>query len=136
LGKVHAVYLLAVALAVIVLFWAAPAARYYHITAAPTWARAALLAAALQIAYLAWMVLTPDWSTVGVVAWVLATVAATYAVVLAVVLFTRPVDLPLGLESVERHAASWCVAAVLLCGLGSYLAARLSHQWRKSQATR
>jgi hypothetical protein len=125
--------LLAFVLTAIALFGAAPAVRHYNVVAAPGWARFVWLAAGLQLAYIAWMALAPDWSSVWVVMCALAAVAALYAVGMGILLFSDHSDpLALDLAGVRQTAPGWCAAVTLMTGLGCYLAGRVSYRWHKT----
>lgn len=131
--KVQTVYFLAVALAMISIFSVLPALPHLNLVQAPGWARIMLLLAALQLAYVAWIVLLPDWSTVWVGMLVFSIVGSIYAVAMAVVLFT-PTQSPLllGLDAdTRRTAIGWCCAVVLLTTLASYICGRISARWRR-----
>jgi len=132
-GYVQAVRWLSLVLALLVVTGAVPAWGHLNVAAAPGWARLILLVALLQLAYLAWMAISPDWSTVWVVMVVFAVVAAFCALATAVAVAT-PADraLPLGLDAVREKMARWCVAALLLNVLGTYLCGRTSVRWRRS----
>jgi hypothetical protein len=155
--KVITVRLLAIGLVLIALFGAAPAVMQFEfakrlaasnggstpivkaaetdwsLSQLPRWARCALVLAAMQLFYVAWMVTLPDWSTVWVVSWVFASMAAAYAAALAVLWFTpRPDLLILDLAGVEQQARRWCIAVTLLLCLASYLAGRTSFRWHRA----
>lgn len=132
--QVARVYRLAAILAVAVVLSMAPVVwlGHFDLGAAPAWACAVLLTAALQAFYLVWMVNAPDWATAWVVMLVFALVAAGYAVAMAAAM-TTPVDHPLllGMSKVRYSAAPWCGAMVVVMGLGTWLSGRLSSQWRR-----
>jgi hypothetical protein len=125
----RAVCLLAAILAVAVGFSLLPVVLrgHLHVASAPGWARAALLAAAMQIVYTGWMLNAPDWATAWVVMLVCALVATGYAVVTAMVLAT-PIDHPLiwDLAEVRRWATLWSAAVVVVMGLATYCCGRTS----------
>ena len=132
--RVQTVYFLAVALAMISIFSVLPALPHLNLVQAPGWARIMLLLAALQLAYIVWIVLLPDWSTVWVGMLVFSIVGSIYAVAMAVVLFTpQQSPLLLGLDAdTRRTAIGWCCAVVLLTTLASYICGRISARWRRS----
>ncbi len=114
------------------LFSVGPAAAHWNLEAAAGWARVVLLAAALQTAYLAWMLLAPDWSTVRAVMVVFAAGATGAAVATAAILFApRDLPLPLGVEPVRHWLPAWLAAVLAVQGLGAYLCGRLSFRWQE-----
>jgi hypothetical protein len=135
-GKVTTVYGLATALAAVALFGAAPAVvRMYDDGPldAPRWAQVALLIAGLQLAYVAWMASTPDWSTVWVAMWVFALVASFYALIMGVAVFTpRSRVIILEMADERDRAAGWCAAVVLLTFLATYMCGRVAFRWQKT----
>ncbi len=115
----------------LVVFSAVPALRHADLAAGPIWARAVLLIAALQLVYLAWMGVTPDWSSVLVVMVVFAVVALGYAVAIVLVLVTGDgAPLPLEIEAARNTSALWCATVLVLSLLGVYLTGRFSFRWR------
>jgi hypothetical protein len=133
-GKVQTVQLLAVGLALVALFSAAPAVlKHADLAAAPAWARLVLLISALQLVYVVWMASLPDWGTVWVGMLVFALAATVYAVVLAILMFT-PLDTPLGLglDDVRHSAGGWCFAVLMLTTLMTAVCGRVSAKWRRS----
>lgn len=132
-GKAATVYQLAVGLAVVVIASAVPAMGYLNLITAPGWARGVFLVAALQLAYVLWMVTLPDWSTVWVGMWLFAIVAALYAMVWMIVVYTAPgKPIMLSLDEIRQQAAGWCAIMVLLMSLMSYICGRVSADWRKA----
>jgi hypothetical protein len=133
-AQVAAVRKLAVPLLAAVLLSLLPVVWCGHLGlgASPGWARTAVLVAGLQVLYVVWMINAPDWATVRVVMCVFAAVATGYAVATTAVMATA-VDHPLalGLGAVRHRAAAWCGAMVLVMGLGTFLAGRLSTRWRR-----
>ena len=132
-GKVHTARWMAALLGLLVIFSTTPALAHLDLQLAPGWARAVLLVAGLQTAYVIWMALTPDWSTVRVVMMVFAAVSALYGMATAVAVAT-PLDspLPLGMQQVRHSASYWCGAILLLMSLATYLCGRVSFQWQRS----
>lgn len=129
---IHTVYWLAFSLAAVTLFSAAPAMRNLNLLSAPSWASVMLLVATLQFAYIIWMVLVPDWSTVWVGMIVFAVVAAMYAVMaLAAMLTAAGSPLPLDLAGSRATVAGWSAAATLMNGLMVYVCGRVSAAWRE-----
>jgi hypothetical protein len=123
---------LGAALVVLSLVHLAPAARHLAITSAPDWARAVILVALLELAFAAWMVLVPDWSTVWATMIVLALVATLYGAALAVAILTPPgTPAVLEMDDIRQSARLWCsVVIVLTCAL-TYLYGRFSFKWYK-----
>jgi hypothetical protein len=132
-GKVQTVQLLAIGMALAALLAAAPAMRHWNLAAAPDWARLVLLVSALQLAYVAWMVSVPDWTSVWVAMLVYAVVTALYCAGMAIFMYT-PADSPLvlDLEEYRYSAAGWCLAVVLLTGMMTFVAGKTSAGWRRS----
>jgi len=132
-GKIQTTRWLAFFLTFILLFSAAPALAHLDVETAPGWARAALLLALLQAVYVAWMLATPDWSTVWVVMMVFAVVAALYGMATAVAIAT-PWDqpMPLGMGQIRTSASRWCGAVLLVMSLATYLCGRTSARWRRT----
>ncbi|HBO45562.1 MAG TPA: hypothetical protein DD670_16855, partial [Planctomycetaceae bacterium] len=73
-GHVATVRWLAAVLGVLVVVGALPAFWHLNPATAPGWARAMVLISLLQLAYLAWMAVLPDWSSVRVVMIIFASV--------------------------------------------------------------
>jgi hypothetical protein len=109
------------------------AASYFNVETAPDWARLVLLAAAMQLFFIAWMMAAPDWAGVWVVMVVFALVSTAYGMVTAMAI-AWPVDKPmlLGMEEVRRSAGYWCGSVLAVTALGTYLCGRLSARWRRT----
>ena len=123
---------LAMGLLLLTLFNAAPAIKFWDLSQAPDWARVVLFMTLVQVGFVAWMVILPDWSTVWVSMLVFAAVATLYGVALAIAVVTphgRPVFLEM--DDIRQSARLWCAAVVLLTCSMTYLCGRLSHQWYK-----
>jgi hypothetical protein len=135
-GKISAVRLLAAGLALAVGLSLAPLAwlGQWDPAAAPDWARAIVLLATLQAAYIAWMLTVPDWAGARVLMLVFAAGASLYGAALAAAL-TTPLDHPmlLGLGAVRREAAGWCGLMLAVMSLAAWLSGRLSARWRQEQ---
>lgn len=137
-GKVQTTYMLALALGALTLLCAAPALRHPNLIEAPNWARVVLVASALQLIFICWMVSLPDWSTVWICMVVFAFVAALYGVAWAVITFTpdyMPVNF-LDLDEppdnpVRTRAGPWCFVMLMLATLLTYACGRFSGRWRK-----
>jgi hypothetical protein len=122
---------LAIGLAAVALAGAAPALSDIDLAAAPGWARAALLLATVQAAYVAWLLAVPDWSSLRVLMIVFGAAAAIYGGAALAVLFApagRP--LPLDLEPLRRLAAQWCMVMLLLNGSLAGLCGAAAARWR------
>jgi len=131
--RIQAIRWLAFFSALAAAFGSVPAWEHLNLEVAPGWARVALLLAALQGFYIAWMLATPDWSSVWVVALVFALVAAIYGMATAVALampFERP--LPLDMEALRHSAPRWCGSVLLVNALFAYLCGNSSVRWRRS----
>ena len=103
------------------------------------WAQLVLLVAFMQLAYVAYMVLVPDRSTLRVVTIVSAIVTFGYAVVLGIccadalgwTLTTEKTSggirfLELDEQVIRGRASAWCAAVLGLFGLATYLCGRAS----------
>ena len=125
------------ALAAVALFAVAPSLWQLRLPQVPPWVLGAILVAAIQLAYVAWILAVPDWSTAWLAMAIFALSAAAYAVPMVAAALT-PADqaVLLGLTEVRRVARLWCGAVVLLCGLMSYACGRVSYRWRKAAAAR
>ena len=105
----------------------------WQVSDSPAWARWTLLIVGLQLSYIAWMAIAPDFSTVRVMMWVFASVAGLYALAVAAVLFTGANEtLILNLDSVRSSAAGWSAAMMFAMSLAAYLCGRMSHRWRSA----
>ena len=111
----------------------APALPHLNLEIAPGWARALVLLAVLQAAYVFWMLAAPDWSTVRVLMFVFAVVAALYGMAAAIAIAT-PLDepIPLGMGEIRASAARWCGVMLLSTTLATYFCGRISTKWRRS----
>lgn len=137
-GKVQTTYMLALALGALTLLCAAPALRHPNLVEAPNWARVVLIASAVQLVFICWMVSLPDWSTVWINMVVFAFVAALYGVAWAVITFTpeympinfldldEPPDAP-----VRTRAGPWSFVMLMLATLLTYACGRFSGRWRR-----
>ncbi len=134
--RANTVYYLGAGLAVLSVFQLAPAAGHLDVASAPDWARVLIVLAMVQLAYCAWMVLVPDWSTVWIAMLVFAVVTALYGAALGAVMFT-PTGEPvlLGMDEVRQPARLWCGAILLLSGLMTYVCGRISFWWRRAYLT-
>jgi len=132
-GRVRTVRLLGLFFVAVALVAVVPALYHLNLATAPGWARVVLLVGFLQMAYVIWMIVWPDGSTVWVVMFVFAAVSALYASALAVGVST-PSDgpLPLGLGPHRLHLAPWSAAVLLLNALATYLAGRTATAWRRA----
>jgi hypothetical protein len=110
-----------------------PAALHIPWIEAPNWSRAAPIIALLEIAYVFWMSITPDYSTLRATA-VMFFVGAVLSSILAISLIVYPSDaiVPFGLNGVRSSATAWCFVAALLHFLGGYLSFQLGRKWRSN----
>jgi hypothetical protein len=131
--KLYTVYYLAAAMTAFSLFTLAPALAHWNLGAAPDWARAIWLLSILQLAYVAWVVSIPDWTTLWSSMIVFTIVAALYGLVMTVALTTPLTEaLPLDLTDVRRQAVMWCAGVVLLGFLLAYGCGRAAWRWRRT----
>ncbi len=127
-------YRIAIVLAVMTVLIASPSLVHLRLAAAPGWARMMLLAAGLQLAYLAWLATNPDWAAVWVVMIVFAGAATMLAIAGTMAMMTPlDADLPLGLDAVRRAAAAWCMVASAMCAAAAYYCGHIAQQWRRDQ---
>jgi hypothetical protein len=137
-GKVQTTYMLSLALGALTLLCAAPALPHINLLDAPNWARVVLIASAVQLIFICWMVSLPDWSTVWIGMVVFALVAALYGVAWAVITFT-PEYMPVNFldldeppdDPIRRRAGAWCFVMLMLSTLLTYACGRFSGRWRK-----
>jgi len=110
-----------------------PSALHAPWIEAPNWSRAAPMIAFLEIAYVLWMSLTPDYSTLRATA-IMFFVGATLLVLLAITIiaFSSDAVLPFGLDGVRSSAVAWSFVAALLHFLGGYLCFHLGRKWRSN----
>ncbi len=130
-GKRLTVYYLAAGLAVLSLFTMLPTLIGGHLGLgeAHTWARLLLFLSLLQLAYAAWMVSIPDWSTLWTTMLFTATVATLYGMALAVVM-GKPELLEIEMHAAGK-AAMWCGMVILLLLTMTYLCGRAAHRWHR-----
>ena len=131
-GRKSTVHWMAALLGGAVLFSIAPALRYNILADPPAWVWAVLLVGLLQAVYVAWMAVTPDWSTVRVVMIVFAATATLYATA-ATAAMAWPLDhpLPLDLGPLRQKVPLWCGSVLLVMALGIYAAGRVGWRWRR-----
>ena len=102
----------------------------YELSLAPDWARLVMFLALLELAYTAWMMLAPDWSSVRVAMLVFAGATTIYALGLAIATMTPPGgQTVLEMDDVLQPARMWCSAILLLSGLMTYVCGHVSDQW-------
>jgi hypothetical protein len=134
-GNLATVKWLALILGLVVAFSIAPVVHLMHFNpaTAPDWARVVLAVAAVQAAYVAWMLNAPDWATVWVVMLVFAVVSALYAVATAVAVAT-PLGEPiwLDMDEVRSSAGAWCGSVLLAMSLATYVCGRTAAKWRRT----
>lgn len=124
---------LATGMLLVALFQSLPLAAIHDWREAPPWAQAILLLAALEIAYAAWMLLVPDWSTVWVAMLVLTGVCMLYGTALGIAwVGPRGWPLPLGIDQVRGNCQPWCAAVIGVTFLLTYACGRVSRRWKKA----
>jgi hypothetical protein len=128
------VYLLGLGLLIVTLAGLAPAAMHLDPLTAPGWARVVWIVAILQIGYIFWMIILPDWSTVWLGSILFGVSAAFHALAwMVIALSAGDVPLPFQLEQLDRSQAGlWCGIQILALGLMSLICARFSGLWRRS----
>ena len=127
------VYYLATAMGALSVFALAPALPHWNLGSAPGWARAIWLLSLLQLAYVAWVVSIPDWTTLWSSMIVFTIVAALYGLTMTVALTTPQADgVPLDLTDVRRQAVLWCAGVMLLAFLVAYCCGRAAWRWRRT----
>jgi len=143
-GRVATVRWLACALALIALFGLIPAgldmAAYFQSetsTGLSRWASTLLLVGALQLAYAAYLVQLPDWSSVWVVTVLSLLVAGGYAAMCGLTfLASEQSHFVQMLELADRlrggKASGWCLIMLLLTSLLSYFSARIAGRWQQA----
>ena len=134
-GNVATVRWLALILGLVVAFSIVPVVYLTHFNpaSAPDWARVVLAVAAVQAAYIAWMLNAPDWASIWVLMLVFAAVSALYAVATAVAVAT-PLEQPIWLDvgEVRNSAGAWCGAVLAAMSLATYLCGRTATKWRRT----
>jgi len=130
--QAETVYWLAAVLLFVIVFTSAPALGYLQLDEAPLWAQGMLLVAGLQLAYAAWLVIVPDWSTVRVGVWLFAASAMLYAAASGLFAMAGGGKLPLEYIGGRGSAAGWnCISAIVL-GLLSYACGQVCGNWRRA----
>ena len=132
-GNKQTALLLAAGLLAAVAFATYPAWQYWDLATAPGWARLLLLVSSLQIVYMFWMLVLPDWSTIWIGMLKFALVGAVYALFWGLIAFSPPdEEMVLGLDPVRSKAAGWCAVQVLLMGMMSFIYGRIANRWRRA----
>ena len=91
-----------------------------------------LLLSTIQLAYVIWMCLVPDWSTVRLTMFVFAGVAAAYGFAMAVAIATPPgAPVMFEMDPVRSVAVRWCAVVMALITVATFFAGRLAFRWRK-----
>ncbi|HVW37470.1 MAG TPA: hypothetical protein VHB99_09195, partial [Pirellulales bacterium] len=130
--QAETVYWLSAVLLFVIVFTSAPALGYLQLDEAPLWAQGMLLVAGLQLAYAAWLVIVPDWSTVRVGVWLFAASAMLYAAASGLFGMAGGAELPLEYVGGRGSAAGWsCISAIVL-GLLSYACGQVCGNWRRA----
>ncbi len=130
-GRIQSLQWLSLILAAAVLFSIGPAALHVDLEIAPGWARAVLLMAAAEAVLIAWMLASPDWSSVWVAMLGFGCVTTAYAVVTAVTVAT-PLNqpMPLGLGEIRGWSSKWFASVLAIQALATYLCGRAATRWR------
>jgi len=134
-GKRQTVRLLALMLAAIALVGLTPVVWFGQLpmAPAPAWAVLVTFVAVLQLLYVAWLVVTPDWATLRVLAGGFLLVAIAYGLGWLLLVTAPPADiLSLGLADHRRSAPRWCASVLLLNLLASYLCGQTAARWRRT----
>lgn len=119
-------------LAIVAVIAAAPAISFLPFSTAPTWARLVLIVSAIQLAYVTWMCLVPDWSTVRIAMLVSVAVAAAYGFAMAVAIATPPgTPMIFQMDPVRNEAIRWCALIMALLAVATFFSGRLAFRWRK-----
>lgn len=146
-GNVWSAYQLAAALVAAAIFSMAPAAwdvfEYWQFPEGQfvaRWALVLFLLGLVQVAYAAYLVQLPDWTSVWVVTIYSLVLAAIYAGVLGLVLLSREeglvvTALQLSDKLAGGKAVLWCLSMVSLSTILAFFAGRLSARWHKMEAT-
>ena len=141
---------LAIALALIGLFTAAPAVVHLIqnsplasmlAMAMPRWVAFLLLVAGIHIAYAFYVAQLPDWSTVWVVAITMLALATMNSVMLAVTLLGSPNASLVRLLELHDYlrggrAAGWCFIMLCLSVTVAYCAGRMAARWHTAETAR
>lgn len=123
---------LATGLLLVALFQALPLTSVRAWSTAPPWAQAVILLAGLEVAYAAWMLLVPDWSTVWVAMLMLTGVCVAYGAALGIAwVGPRGWPLPLGIDKVRGYCQPWCAAVIAVTFAQTYACGRVSRRWKK-----
>jgi len=131
--RVRAVRKLALFLAGVAILASLPAWLHANVAAAPSWARLVWLVLVLQLAYIGWMAVTPDWSTVWVMMLVLSGTTAMYALGLAAAVLSQSnATVPLGMGAVRVLAGVWCGLMLPLHAWLVWRCGRMSVEWRRA----
>jgi hypothetical protein len=146
-GNVWAAYQLAAAIVIAALFSIAPAVwdviEYAQVPEGQfiaRWALALFLLGAVQLAYAAFLVQLPDWTSVWVVTIYSLSLAAVYAAVLGLVLLTSEhglvvTALQLSDKLAGGKAVLWCLSMVSVSTILAFFAGRLSTRWHRMEGT-
>ncbi len=128
------VYMLAMGMLLVAGLNLVPAAVHWDLFVAPGWARVAWLMATIQILFLFWMIILPDWSTVWLGSILYGVSAALYALAWTIVAFSAPeVPLLFQLDELDPERAGWwCGMQLLASGLMALICARFSSLWRRA----
>jgi len=129
---VRRVYWVGIGMAVVAIVAAIPAFSFLPFGEAPTWARVVLLASVIQLAYVGWMMLVPDWSTVRTTMFVFVGVAAAYGFAMATAIATPPgARVTFEMGPVRTEAIRWCFVVLAMLAVATFFSGRLAFRWRK-----
>lgn len=146
-GNTWAAYQLAAALIVAALFSVAPAvwdvieyAQFPESQFVARWALVLFLLGVVQLAYAAFLVQLPDWTSVWVVTIYSLLLAAIYAAVLGLVLLSDETGivvaaLQLSDKLAGGKAVLWCLSMVSISTILAFFAGRLSARWHRMEGT-
>ena len=129
---VRRVYWIGIGMALVAIIAALPAISFLPFTEAPIWARLTLLISTIQLAYVGWMMLVPDWSTVRSTMLVFVGVAAAYGFAMATAVAT-PAGAPVTFEMgpVRNEAIKWCAVVMAMIAVATFFSGRLAFLWKK-----
>jgi hypothetical protein len=124
-------------LAFLALLAAVPATPHFDFSTAPLWAKMAIGVALLQVAYLVWALMAPDYAALWTLACVFAAAAVLYAIAASTILFSPPGRVGLLHEltadpTVRRFAFVWCALSASTALFGGYLVGQTSQRCRST----
>ena len=136
-AKRHSVYWLAGTQFALATFAIAPGVWQLTQAQPAPWAHFVICLSLVQMAYAAWLALSPDYSSAEVAMFATGVLAAVYAGAMSVCWLTAPRAggwLHLGSLKMEYGSKPmlWCAVMVLLAALTAYLCGHVSFRWRKA----